>query len=521
MLDNQWKQFIRFKQVLGYALLLVVLLVAEGNTSAFWPMKVVGIKENPVTANNFQPGDRAIKKSKTHHQLNSDNATRKNDNRIQNIDLAIVGGSIVTMDQQYRLIEDGYIAVKGSRIVDIGSRSDLMAKYRPQQTVNAGGRAIIPGLINTHTHIPMVLFRGIADDLALQEWLEKYIFPAEAKNVSAEFCYWGTLAGCLEMLRGGITTYVDMYYFEDQIAEATAKAGMRAVLGETLIDFPVPDNKTPQDALDYTARFVEKWKGHALITPAIAPHAPYTVKPENLKAAQQFADQYDVPLLTHLAETTTEVTDITNRYGARPVAHLDKLGLLTPRLVAAHVIHVNDAEIKLLQQRNVGVAHNPQSNLKLAAGIAPVPSMLQAHVAVGLGTDGAASNNDLNLFEEMDTAAKIHKTNGQNPQLVSAREALTMATIGGARAIHRDKDLGSLEIGKLADLVIVNLSSSHQQPVYNLYSTLVYATKSDDVETAIINGRIVMRQGRVLTINTSIVQQKVKQYRQQILQSLP
>jgi 5-methylthioadenosine/S-adenosylhomocysteine deaminase len=498
---------------LCYTVLLVILLIAtvKDSVPTIWPVRSAIANVGTVTTISVNANVSNVSNSVS--GINSRGSTKP-------IDLAIVGGRIVTMDRDYRIIEDGYLAIKGSRIVDIGSRATLAAKYRPQQIINAMGRAIIPGLVNTHTHVPMVLFRGIADDLALQDWLEKYIFPAEAKNVSAEFCYWGTLAGCLEMLRGGITTYVDMYYFEDRIADATAKAGMRAVLGETLIDFPVPDNKTPQDALVYTAKFVEKWKGHALIIPAIAPHAPYTVKPENLKAAQALAEKYDIPLVTHLAETATETTDITNRYGARPVAHLDKLGLLTDRLIAAHVIHVNDVEIKLLQQRGVGVAHNPQSNLKLAAGIAPVPTMLQANLAIGLGTDGAASNNDLSMFEEMDTAAKIHKTNGQNPQLVSAREALAMATIGGARAINLDKEIGSLEIGKLADIVVVDLGSTHQQPVYNLYSTLVYATKSDDVETTIVNGRVVMRQGRVLTINAPVVQQKVAQYQRQILQSL-
>jgi 5-methylthioadenosine/S-adenosylhomocysteine deaminase len=436
------------------------------------------------------------------------------------IDLAISGGTIVTMDGKYRVIEDGYIAIRGDRIVDLGSRSEIGNKYEAKEVIDATGRAILPGLINTHTHVPMVMFRGIADDLVLQEWLEKYIFPAEAKNVTRDFCYWGTLAGCLEMIKGGTTTYVDMYYFEDAIAEATTKAGMRAVLGETLIDFPVADNKTPQEALVYTEKFVERWKNSPLIIPAIAPHAPYTVKPENLLAVKAFAEKHNVPIVTHLAETQGEVDDIMKRYGARPIKHLEKLGLLSDRLIAAHVVFADDEEIALLKQRGVGVAHNPQSNMKLACGVARVPEMLKAGVSVGLGTDGAASNNDLNLFEEMDTAAKLHKLYSKNPTVLSARDALEMATIGGARAIHLDKEIGSLEAGKRADLIMVNLQSPHQQPLYNLYSVLVYATKAADVETSIINGKMVMQGGRVLTLDEQEIKGQTVKYGRQILHSL-
>ncbi len=447
--------------------------------------------------------------------------TAKTDQRSsRSIDLAIVGGSIVTMNDRQEVIEDGYIAIKGDRIVDLGSRIDLSKKYLPKKKILATGKAIIPGLINTHTHVPMVFFRGIADDLLLQEWLEKYIFPAEAKNVSKDFCYWGTLAGCLEMIKGGVTTYVDMYYFEDTIAEATAKAGMRGVLGETLIDFPVADNKTPQEALIYTEKFVERWRNHPLIIPAIAPHAPYTVKPDHLKAVKEFAEKQNIPIVIHLAETQAEVDDITKRYGSRPIMHLEKLGLLSERLIAAHVVWANAEEIALLKQRGVGVAHNPQSNMKLACGVAPVPEMLKAGVAVGLGTDGAASNNDLNLFEEMDTAAKLHKLNSKNPTVLSAREALEMATIRGAKAIHLDKEIGSLEVGKRADIVVVNLQTSHHQPIYNLFSSLVYSTKGSDVETSIINGKVVMQSGKVLTLNEAEINQQTKKYREQIVNSL-
>ncbi|MBI4853269.1 MAG: amidohydrolase [Acidobacteria bacterium] len=445
---------------------------------------------------------------------------QKDQRSSRSIDIAIVGGVILTMNDQKEVIQDGYLAIKGERIVDIGSRVELSKKYLPKKKILAKGRAIIPGLINTHTHVPMVLFRGIADDLVLQEWLEKYIFPAEAKNVSRDFCYWGTMAGCLEMIKSGITTYVDMYYFEDAIAEATSKAGMRGVLGETLIDFPVADNKTPQETLVYTQKFVERWRNSPLIIPAIAPHAPYTVKPDHLIAVKEFAEKQNVPIVIHLSETQAEVDDIEKRYGARPIMHLEKLGLLSNRLIAAHVVWANAEEIELLKKRGVGVAHSPQSNMKLACGVAPVPEMLKAGVAVGLGTDGAASNNDLNLFEEIDTAAKLHKLNSKNPTVISAKEALEMATIGGAKAIHLEKEIGSLEVGKRADLILVNLEKTHHQPLYNLYSSLAYTTKGSDVETTIINGKIVMQNGKVLTLNEAEINQKIKKYREQILESL-
>lgn len=438
----------------------------------------------------------------------------------ETIDLAIVGGTLLTMDSGYRVIEDGYVAIKADRIIDLGSRSEIGRKYAPKRVIDGRGSAVLPGLINTHTHVPMVVFRGIADDLVLQEWLEKYIFPAEGRNVSRDMCYWGTLAGCYEMIQGGITTYVDMYYFEDAIAEATAKAGMRGILGETVIDFPVADNKTPEDAIAYTESFVDRWKGNPLIVPAIAPHAPYTVRPEILRKVKEFADRKDIPVLIHLDETQREVDDIQKRYGARPIAHLDRLGLVSNRLIAAHMVVADDDEIRLLAERGVGVAHNPQSNMKLASGVAPVTKMLKANVAVGLGTDGAASNNDLNLFEEMDTAAKLHKLHTGDPTAVSARDALTMATIGGARAIDMEQEIGSLEKGKRADIILVDLRRTSMQPVYNLYSHLVYTAKATDVHTSIINGQVVMQNRRVLTLDEAEIGIKVRGLGRQILESL-
>jgi 5-methylthioadenosine/S-adenosylhomocysteine deaminase len=424
------------------------------------------------------------------------------------------------MDNTRRVIDDGAMAISGGRILAIGTRAEVDAKYTARQTLDAAGKVVIPGLINTHTHIPMTLFRGLADDLDLQEWLTKYIFPAEAKNVTEDFVRTGTQLGLAEMIRGGTTTYCDMYYFEDAIADETQKAGVRGLLGETVIDFPVADNKTNAEAMAYTERFVKKWQGNPLIVPAIAPHAPYTVSEEHLRAVRAFSDRTNAPVVIHVAETRKEVEDIEKAHGARPVTYLARIGFLNNRTIAAHVVWANAEEIALLKQLGVGVAHNPQSNMKLASGIAPVPQMLAADVAVGLGTDGAASNNDLNLWEEMDTAAKLHKVATGDPKVVSAEQAFEMATIRGARALHLDSQIGSLEVGKRADLAIVDLDDLSQTPLYNIYSQLVYATKADDVLTVIIEGRVVMLDRRLLTLDESGIKMRARAYRERISRSL-
>jgi 5-methylthioadenosine/S-adenosylhomocysteine deaminase len=438
----------------------------------------------------------------------------------ERVDLIIRGGTVVTMDRESRVIENGAVAIKGERIAHVGPASEIAARYVAARVINAAGKVVMPGLINTHTHVPMVLFRGIADDLVLMEWLQKYIFPAEAKNVDEQFVRWGTRLGCLEMIKGGTTTYVDMYYFEEAIADETARAGMRAVLGETLIDFPAPDNKTWDAGMAYMERYVAKWKRHPLITPAIAPHAPYTVSTDHLKWTHEFSERHRIALVIHVAEDQAEVKSIQERYGTSSVAYLDRIGLLNERVIAAHMVWPTAEDIATLASRSVGVAHCPQSNMKIAAGAAPVPQMLKAGVAVGLGTDGAASNNDLSLWEEMDSAAKLHKLTTKDPTAINAREALEMATIRGARAIHQDKDIGSLEPGKRADVIIVGMGGVHQTPLYNVYSHLVYATKASDVETVIINGRIVMQNRRVLTIDERTVRAKANQYRDRIRKSV-
>ncbi|CAN5397425.1 hypothetical protein BH18ACI2_BH18ACI2_20250 [soil metagenome] len=436
------------------------------------------------------------------------------------VDLVVSGGTIVTMDKDRRVIEDGAIAVNRGRIVAVGSRGEIARQYAGRTVIDARGRVVLPGLINGHTHTPMTLFRGLGDDLDLNDWLTKYIFPAEAKNVTEDFVRAGTRLGLAEMIRGGTTTYCDMYYFEDAIADETAKAGVRGVLGETVIDFPVADNKTFADAMAYTARYVAKWKGHPLITPAIAPHAPYTVSEEHLKTVSEFSERTGAPIVIHVGETKKEVADVTRDHGVSPVEYLARIGFLNERVIAAHVVHVTAEEIALLKKFGVGVVHNPQSNMKLASGVAPVPEMLKSNLAVGLGTDGAASNNDLSMWEEMDTAAKLHKLYSNDPRVMPAREALELATIRGARALNLDREIGSLETGKRADLIVVDLDSLSQTPLYNIYSQLVYATKAGNVRTVVIEGRIVMRDRRLLTLDEEAIKREARIYRERVARSL-
>jgi 5-methylthioadenosine/S-adenosylhomocysteine deaminase len=436
------------------------------------------------------------------------------------VDLIVSGGTVVTMDKARRVIEDGSVAVSKGLIVAVGPRAEIEVKYTSRETINAAGKIVIPGLINGHTHIPMTLFRGLADDLDLNEWLTKFIFPAEAKNVTEEFVRVGTRLGLAEMIRGGTTTYCDMYYFEDAIADETSRAGVRGVLGETVIDFPVADNKTHAEAMAYTEKFVKKWQGHRLITPAIAPHAPYTVSEDHLRAIRAFSDRHKSLIVTHLAETKKEVEDITRDHGASPINYLARIGFLNDRVIAAHVVFASPEEIATLKRTGTGVVHNPQSNMKLASGVSPVPQMLASDVSLGLGTDGAASNNDLNMWEEMDTAAKLHKLISGDPKVLSAQQAFELTTIRGARALHLENEIGSLEAGKRADLVIVESDDLNQMPSYNIYSSLVYATKADDVQTVIIEGRIVMRDQRLLTLNENEIKTRAREFRERIIKSL-
>ncbi len=374
----------------------------------------------------------------------------------------------------------------------------------------------MPGLINTHTHAPMVLYRGLADDLALMDWLQKYIFPAEAKTVSPAFVAAGTRLAALEMIRSGTTTYADMYYFEEEIGRATKAAGLRGVLGETIIQFPVADAKTPAESLARTERFIKEFAGDPLITPAVAPHSMYTLDEESLKRCRALADQYHVPVLIHLAETQDEVKISADKHHATPTAYLDSLGFWKPGTLAAHGVWLDAEDIAILKRGGVGVSHNPESNMKLASGTAPVPAMQTAGLAVGLGTDGAASNNDLDMFEAMRQAAFLHKLISKNPTVVPASDALAMATIDGARALGMADQVGSLEPGKRADALIVDMSTARQTPMYDPVSHLVYVTRGDDVRTTIVEGRVLMRDRKVLTLDEAAVLAEARKIAEQV-----
>ncbi|MGE4085416.1 MAG: amidohydrolase family protein [Vicinamibacterales bacterium] len=420
--------------------------------------------------------------------------------------LVVAGGTVITMDAARRLIPNGAVAVDAGRIVAVGPAAEIAAGFRGLDTIDATGQAILPGLVNTHTHAPMVLYRGLADDLALMDWLQQYIFPAEAKTVSPAFVRTGTRLAILEMIQSGTTTYADMYYFQEDIAEVTRAAGLRGVLGQTIIQFPVADAKTPAEGLARAAAYIARFKGDPLIVPAVSPHALYTNDPATLIAARDLAIRERVPLLIHLAETADEVKVAKERGAASPTAYLESIGFFTgATTLAAHGVWVSAEDIAVLKRRNVGVAHNPESNMKLASGTAPVVDYLAAGVALGLGTDGAASNNDLDMFEAMRLASFLAKHSTRDPRAVPAQAALEMATIGGARALAMADRIGSLEPGKRADLITVRLDRARQTPLYDPLSHLVYATHGDDVETTIVDGRVLMRGRVVQTLDAAAV----------------
>jgi 5-methylthioadenosine/S-adenosylhomocysteine deaminase len=428
---------------------------------------------------------------------------------------------VVTMDAGRRVIENGAVAIRGERIVAVGTRAEIDRRFQTRQRLDRPESLIAPGLVNTHAHAAMSLFRGIADDLRLQEWLEKYIFPAEARNVSPEFVRWGTRLACLEMLLSGTTTYADMYYFEDVVAEATKEAGLRGVLGETIIGFPAPDAKTPAEALRFTERYIERFRNDPLIVPAVAPHALYTNSEETLRACRRLANRYGVPLLTHVSETRRERDDTLAKWNKTPVAVLDSFGVFDGRTVAAHAVWVNDADLAILKARGVGVAHCPSSNMKLASGVAPVVKMLALGLAVGLGTDGpAGSNNDFNLMEEMDLAAKLQKVTSGDPQALPASQAVEMATILGARVLGLEKEIGSIESGKRADLITLRLDRPNAVPLYGVYSQMVYALKGCDVRDAMVNGRVLLRDRQALTMNAAEILAKAEELGAKVRESL-
>jgi 5-methylthioadenosine/S-adenosylhomocysteine deaminase len=421
------------------------------------------------------------------------------DMEIQEFDILIKNGTILTMDAQTSCIEAGFVGIRGDSISALGILGEKAS--RAKKVIDAGGGLILPGFINGHTHAAMSLFRGLADDLPLMDWLNHYIFPAE-KRMNPEFISLGTQLACAEMILSGTTTFCDMYLFEDAVAEAAQHAGMRCLVGEVLYDFPSPNYGTIERGFAYTESLIRKWKGHPLVSVAVEPHSLFTCGPDLLKEANKIARTHDVPLIIHVAETSNEVSEVKKRYGITPLEHLNVLGILGPGLIADHCVHLSVSDIQLMADHGVRVVHNPESNMKLASGIAPVPEMLARGITVGLGTDGCASNNNLDLLTEMDMAAKLHKIRTMNPTVMDSITVLKMATLEGAKALGMSHLTGSIEIGKKADIIIIDVENKpHLTPMYNPYSHLVYAARGNDVSHTIINGRLVMNKRRLLTMD--------------------
>ncbi len=424
-------------------------------------------------------------------------------------DVLLTHGWIHTLDDRGTVIADGAVAVREGRIEAIGPTTDLENCFDPARFLDASGCVVLPGLVNAHTHVAMTLFRGLADDLPLMEWLQKHIFPAESR-LNESWVYWGSLLGCAEMILSGTTAFCDMYLYEHKVAEAAKEAGMRALVGEVLYDFPSPHYGPVENGLRFTEDLILQWKDDPLIRVAVEPHAPYTCSPDLYRRCFALAQKHDVPMVTHLSENRAEVQEVLARYGRRPVAHLASLGVLHERLIADHCVDLDEQDRDLLAQNRVLVAHNPESNLKLASGIAPVPDLLRRGVCVALGTDGCASNNNLDLFGEMATCAKIHKATTMDPTAMPADTVLRLATRHGAKALGLEHVIGQIRPGFAADLIAVDFSAPHLTPVYDPVSHLVYAAKGSDVRHSLIGGRVVMENRRLTTIDLERVLAEVR-----------
>ena len=430
-------------------------------------------------------------------------------------DVLFTNALILVMDEKLSQYWPGALAVRGDSILAVGPQDEISRAFEPRETVDCNGRILMPGLVNAHTHVPMTLLRGLADDLRLDVWLMGYMMPVEREFVSPEFVRLGTLLACAEQIRSGVTTFNDMYYFEDSVAQAAADAGLRAVCGQTVMKFPAPDAAAYEDSFTRAREFIMKWKGHPLIVPAVAPHAPYTTTPEILQETAQLAKEFDVPLHIHISETALEVENMRNDQGMPVVPYVKKQGLFEAKVIAAHCVHIDPGEIRTLKNHGAGVSHNPSSNLKLASGFAPVKKMLEAGLNVGIGTDGPASNNDLDMFEEVRLASFIAKAVSNDPTVVPAQTALTMATRLGAQALHLGEITGSLEPGKRADLILVDTSPAHNSPRFqrdpnNAYAQIVYAAKSTDVTDVMVNGRWLMRSHELLTLHEDELLQQAR-----------
>ncbi len=412
--------------------------------------------------------------------------------------ILVRGKYILTMNEKDEVIEDGAVVIKDDSIFDIGSFAEILKKYKNEKFQIYGDEfsIVLPGFINTHTHAAMVLFRGIADDLPLHTWLSQHIWPLEAKFLSEEFVYDGTRLACLEMLKSGTTTFNDMYFFTNSIAEAAKSLGIRAVVGQGVLDFPTPSGKGADDYLRKAQDFIDKYKNDSLIQPAVAPHAIYTCSRDTLLKSKELAIKNQVPMHIHLSETFREVNDCIKQHGKRPVKYLSDIGFLEGNICAAHVVWLDQEEIDILAERKVGVSHCIESNLKLSSGIAPISQMIKKGVKVSMGTDGAASNNNLDLLEEISIAAKVQKGITGDPTVVDVKSCMKMLTIWGAECLGLEKKIGSIEIGKKADIIVMDIKKPHLQPIYNIFSTIIYSAKAPDIVHVFVNGCPVIVHGK-------------------------
>lgn len=434
------------------------------------------------------------------------------------VDLLVKGGTVVTVDPQMRVLAGGSIAVRDGRVAAVIAAGEALPTAR--ETIDATGHLVIPGLVNAHGHVPMIVMRGIAEDLALMDWLNGVVFPAEAKTVDPELVYWGTLLAGIEMARSGTTTFSDMYYFEEEIARATEKLGLRGVLGQTIIGFPAPDHKTTDEALAATERFLQRYTGHPLVVASVAPHALYTTPLEVIVKARELARRYRAPFQIHAHESPEEDVAVRAKHGTTTLTVLEGAGVLGPGMLVHHAITVTAADIALMKRYAIGVTHNPESNMKGGSGLAPVPELLAAGIAVGLGTDGAASNNNLDQFETMDFAGKAQKLVRHDPTAMPARALVRMATIDGARALGLDERIGSIEVGKQADLALIDLRVPELTPIYDVYAHLVYAVRGAHVRTVLVGGRVVVRDRTVTTVDAAEVMARCTAIQGRILKAL-
>ena len=436
---------------------------------------------------------------------------QKNRARKKKADILFLNGVVLTLDSGSNTFNPGGIAIRRGKIESAGPSDEIQSAFESPETLDISGCVALPGLINAHTHAAMTLFRGLADDLPLMDWLQGHIFPAE-ENLNEEWVYWGTMLACAEMILSGTTAFCDMYLFEHKVAEAAKRAGIRALVGEVLYDFPSPAYGEVENGLRHTESLIDRWRGDPLVSVAVEPHALYTCSPDLLRKCYQISARHEVPLVVHLSENEAEVEQTLHLYGRRPVAHLEALGLLGRRLVADHCVALNETDIGMLAENQVKVVHNPESNMKLASGIAPVPRLLESGVTVALGTDGCASNNNLDMFGEMNSCAKLHKAAALDPTVLSAETALRMATGSGARALGWEGQTGQIAQGMLADLIVVDFRKPHLTPVYNPVSHLVYAAGAADVRHSVIGGHLVMKDRTLLTLDLEEIFGHVREF---------